>query len=81
MGSKKYYDTCIACGRTVRLTKEQALGIVGQPPANPAQAQIDPRHGQASPAPGQRWGPPAQPQQYGQPPAADGQQYGQHPAG
>ncbi len=74
LGGKKYFDTCIACGRTVRLTREQAEGIIGQPPANPGQAQIDPRHGQASPAVGQQWGPPSQ--QYGQPT----QQYGQYPA-
>ena len=60
----------------MRLTRQQAEGIIGQPPANPSQAQIDPRHGQASPLPGQpaqEWGPP----QYGQEPSQ--QQYGQQP--
>ncbi|HEX2902428.1 MAG TPA: zinc-ribbon domain-containing protein [Jatrophihabitans sp.] len=60
LGTKRYYDTCIACGRTVRLSKEQAQGIIGQPPADPGRAQIDPRHGQASPAVAE-WAAPAQP--------------------
>ena len=95
LGTKRYYDTCVACGRTVRLTRQQAEGIIGQPPANPGQAQIDPRHGQASPLPAaqpsQQWGPPSQQpnqqpygqqpsqQPYGQPP--NQQQYGQDSAG
>lgn len=80
LGGKRYFDTCIACGRTVRLTREQAMAIIGQPPANPAVAQIDPRHGQASPpaAPAnQSWGSDQSQPQYGQQPGQP--QYGQQP--
>lgn len=49
LGGKRYYDTCIACGRTVRLSREHAEGIIGQPPVDPSHAQLDPQYGQAAP--------------------------------